>query len=118
MDAHIPKPTRNQSTRDQLVAALARRQHDVLARRQLLALGVGRGAIAARLKSGRWRLEYRGVYATRHAPLSREGRSMAAVLACGEGAVLSHRSAGVLCWTARDSGPSPDVWDREASTPC
>ncbi len=91
MGAHIPK-----ATPDQVVAALARRQHDVLARRQLLALGVGRGAIVARLKSERWRLVYRGVYATRHAPLSREGRFMAAVLACGHGAVLSHRSAGVL----------------------
>ena len=40
---------------------------------------------------------HRGVYAVGHAALSREGRWMAAVLACGAGAVLSHHSAAV-CW--------------------
>jgi very-short-patch-repair endonuclease len=39
---------------------------------------------------------YRGVYAVGHVALSHEGRWMAAVLACGEGAVLSHRSAAQL----------------------
>jgi very-short-patch-repair endonuclease len=52
---------------------------------------------------------HRGVYAVGHAPLSRERRWMAAVLACGEGAVLSHRSAA-LCWKlARGDDPVPHV---------
>jgi predicted transcriptional regulator of viral defense system len=42
---------------------------------------------------GRLRRLHRGVYAVGHRVLGREGRRLAAVLACGEGAVLSHRSA-------------------------
>ena len=43
---------------------------------------------------------HRGVYAVGHRPLTDEGRWMAAVLACGEGAVLSHQAAGEL-WGLR-----------------
>jgi very-short-patch-repair endonuclease len=91
MRAQEPKPTL-----EQLISELARRQHGVLARWQLTSLGLGRGAIAARLRAGRWRRIHPGVYATGDAALSREGRFIAAVLACGEGAVLSHGSAAFL----------------------
>ncbi|HEX2413665.1 MAG TPA: type IV toxin-antitoxin system AbiEi family antitoxin domain-containing protein [Thermoleophilaceae bacterium] len=100
MDAQEPKPTLQQ-----LIAELARRQHGVVARWQLVKLGLGRGAIGARLRSGRWRRIHRGVYATGDAPLSREGRFIAAVLACGEAAVLSHRSAAVM-WGILSGGPA------------
>jgi very-short-patch-repair endonuclease len=43
-----------------------------------------------------------GAYAVGHVPLTREARYMAAVLACGPGAVLSHRSAADL-WGIRES---------------
>jgi hypothetical protein len=65
----------------------------VVSRAQLLALGVSRGAVEHWLSVGRLQLLYRGVYAVGHASLGREGRRLAAVLACGPGAVLSHRSA-------------------------
>jgi very-short-patch-repair endonuclease len=75
---------------------LARAQHGVVARRQLLALGFTRGAIAHRLRTGRLHLVERGVYAVGRRELTPHGRWMAAVLACGEGAVLSHRSAAAV----------------------
>jgi predicted transcriptional regulator of viral defense system len=87
---------------DRGVAELARRQHGVVARRQLVALGLGRGAIAHRLATGRLHCFHVGVYAVGHTALSYRGRWMAAVLACGPGAVLSHRSAAAH-WGLRPS---------------
>ncbi len=54
-----------------------------------------------RLGAGRLHSLYRGVYAVGHRVLSQQARWMAAVLACGPGAVLSHRSAAAL-WGMRD----------------
>jgi predicted transcriptional regulator of viral defense system len=75
---------------------LAKRQHGVVARRQLLALGFSRHAIAHRRRTGRLRAIHRGVYAVGNLLLGREGEWTAAVLACGEGAFLTHLSAGAL----------------------
>jgi len=75
---------------------LARRQHGVVARGQLLALGFGSKAIRHRIETGRLHPVMTGVYSVGRRELSREGRWMAAVLACGDGAVLSHRSAAEL----------------------
>lgn len=75
---------------------LTRRQHGVVARTQLLELGFTKSAIEHRLRSGRLHLVVGGVYSVGRPDLSREGRWMAAVLACGSGAVLSHRSAAAL----------------------
>jgi Transcriptional regulator, AbiEi antitoxin/AbiEi antitoxin C-terminal domain len=91
-----------ESGADRLIAALAQRQHGVVGRRQLLELGLGRRAIGHRLASGRLHRLHRGVYAVGHRVLSREATWMAAVLATGPGAVLSHRSAAAL-WGIRDS---------------
>jgi very-short-patch-repair endonuclease len=79
--------------RDQVVGGLADRQYGVVRREQLLAAGVGRGAIVRALDAGRLRPVFRGVYAVGHVALRREGWWMAALLACGEGAALSHRTA-------------------------
>jgi very-short-patch-repair endonuclease len=65
-------------------------------RAQLLELGVGAPAIDYRVKVGRLIGVQRGVYAVGHRPPSMLARAMAAVLACGCGAALSHASAGVL----------------------
>jgi len=65
----------------------------VVSRAQLLALGVSRGALEHWLMVGRLHLLHRGVYALGHSALRAEGHRLAAVLACGPGAVLSHRSA-------------------------
>lgn len=87
---------------DLLIAEVAGRQHGVVARAQLSALGLGRRAIDYRLEIGRLHLLYRGVYAVGHRVLSFEGRWMAAVLAGGDRAALSHRSAAAL-WGIRPS---------------
>lgn len=86
---------------DGVVAGLADRQHGVVARRQLLVLGLSEKAIDVRLEGGRLHPLHRGVYAVGHRVLSKEARWMAAVLFCGTGAVLSHRSAAAL-WGVRD----------------
>jgi very-short-patch-repair endonuclease len=87
------------------VGELAGRQWGVISVAQLHALGVGRGAIEHGERTGRLRRLYRGVYAVGHAALRVEGRWMAAVLACGPGAVLSHNSAAAL-WGIRPTAAS------------
>lgn len=78
---------------DRRVAELAGRQWGVVSRAQLRAAGVGVAAIEHRLRGGRLHRIHRGVYAVGHPVLGRGGRPLAAVLACGVGAALSHRSA-------------------------
>jgi very-short-patch-repair endonuclease len=84
------------NTRNASAWALVRRQHGVLTHAQLLALGFSAKAIKHRLATGRLHPIYRGVYAVGRRELTQKGRWMAAVLACGEGAVLSHGSAAAL----------------------
>ena len=81
---------------DQQVAELAARQHGVVALDQLGALGLQPGGVAHRLLAGRLHRLHAGVYAVGHMRLTQRGRWMAAVLACGDGALLSHRSASEL----------------------
>jgi hypothetical protein len=83
----------------ELDRALARsdgRQHGVVARWQLLDLGMTDGMIKSRTRRGGLHLIHRGVYAVGHRSVTVEGRWMAAVPAFGPHAVLSHRSAGDL----------------------
>jgi very-short-patch-repair endonuclease len=83
-------------SRDRLIAKLADRQHGSVAHRQLIALGLSPSAIHRRVKAGRLHVIHRGVYAVGRRKLTVRGRWMAAVLACGPGAVLSHRDAAAL----------------------
>jgi hypothetical protein len=78
------------------MARLALRQHGVVARRQLLAMGMRSGAIGVRLERRQLHELYRGVYVVGVRRISKRGRWMAAVLASGPGAVLSYRSAAQL----------------------
>jgi predicted transcriptional regulator of viral defense system len=94
------------------LAALSARQHGVVARRQLVELGLHRNAIQHRLATGRLHPLYIGVYAVGHRAIGPHGRWMAAVLACGGEGVLSHRSAAAL-WGLRPTS-RPDV---EVSAP-
>jgi hypothetical protein len=97
-----------QKRRGRKVGELATQQHGVVARRQLLGLGFSSRQIEARLESG-WLLPLRrDVYAVGHLRASRRGRWMAAVLACGPGAVLSHESAACL-WGLQGDRPLVDV---------
>jgi very-short-patch-repair endonuclease len=81
---------------DQRIAALAARQHGVVARRQLLELGASATMVHDRVHRGLLLPIHRAVYAVGHRQLRREGRWLAAVLAVGPGAVLSHRDAAGL----------------------
>jgi predicted transcriptional regulator of viral defense system len=94
---------------ERALAELARRQWGVVSRGQLATLGLGRGAIDGRLRAGRLRRVHRGVYAIGGAALPREGRHLAAVLACGPGAVLSHVSAAVHWGLLSYDAPRPEV---------
>jgi very-short-patch-repair endonuclease/predicted transcriptional regulator of viral defense system len=85
--------------------ALAGSQHDVISSEQLLQLGFTPAAIKHRVARGRLHPKWRGVYAVGRRQLSREGIWMAAVLACGPHAALSHLSAATL-WGIRPSEPS------------
>ena len=91
---------------DAAIAKLASGQHGLVARSQIVELGLGREAIRRRILAGRLHPVQSCVYAVGHPVLSREGRWMAAVLACGPDAVLSHRSAAVH-WGIRDHRGGP-----------
>lgn len=78
---------------DARLAALAERQHGVVSRAQLSALGLSDSGVDRRVAAGRLHPLHRGVVAVGHRRLSRQGRWTAAVLACGPGAALSHRAA-------------------------
>jgi very-short-patch-repair endonuclease len=78
---------------DRAIAAVAAAQSGVVTLRQLAACGLQPGAIDYRVATGRLQRLWRGVYAFGHSELRLEGRLLAAVFACGDGAVLSHRSA-------------------------
>jgi very-short-patch-repair endonuclease len=80
--------------------ALAIAQHGVVALFQLLDLGYTLEAIKHRVTIGRLHPIHRGVYAVGRRELTRMGEWMGAVLACGDGAVLSHESAAAL-WAIR-----------------
>ena len=86
------------------LATLADRQYGVVAVRQLLELGYSRDAVARAATAGRLHRVHRGVYAVGYARLSAHGRCLAAVLACGRNAVLSHFAAAWL-WGLSKSGP-------------
>lgn len=89
-----------QNRSDAEIAGLAACQHGVVARRQLLELGLTPREIGHRIHCQRLHRVHHGIYAVGHPVLSLKGRWMAAVLASGPGAVLSHRSAAHL-WELR-----------------
>jgi very-short-patch-repair endonuclease len=102
-----PNNAAERRARDSAVALaeLARRQHGVVARRQLVELGLGRHYIGRQIERGRLHVLHRGVYAVGHRALTRDGSRMAAVLAAGDGAVLRRRSAAAL-WGIREGDPA------------
>jgi very-short-patch-repair endonuclease len=85
---------------------LARRQHGVVARSQLRALGMPPAAVRHRLEIGRLHELHRGVYAVGRPQVGRLGELTAAVLACGAEARLSHGSGAEL-WGIRPRSGGP-----------
>jgi very-short-patch-repair endonuclease len=98
---------------DEIIDLIASRQHGVVTRRQLVAAGVPEYAIDHRVRRGRLRPIHRGVYGLGRLRPAHAGE-MAAVLAAGEGALLSHRSAASL-WKYLPQGPADAPID--VSTP-
>jgi hypothetical protein len=94
---------RRELANDRTIARLAEAQHGVVGRRQLLSLGFSVAAVDHRVRAARLRRVHQGVYAAGHRVLTVEGRWMAAVLAAGELAVLSHHSAAAA-WDLRRVG--------------
>ena len=90
---------------DAAIAALANRQHGVVATRQLVALGITQQAVSLRARAGRLHRLHRGVYAVGHTVLGVRGHWMAAVLACGDGAGLGFASAAAH-WDMRTGVPA------------
>jgi very-short-patch-repair endonuclease len=81
---------------DVIIAELAGRQHGVVATRQLRERGISADAVRERHRLGRLHRLHRGVYAVGHLAPSAERGWMAAAIAVGDDAVLSHRSAAEL----------------------
>lgn len=91
------------------IARLADRQHGVVGWAQLVQLGISERTIERWLAEGRLHHLHRAIFALGHPRIAEAGRRWAAVLAYGEGALLSHRSAAVLWGLARQRSPLIDV---------
>jgi very-short-patch-repair endonuclease len=83
------------------IAWIAERQLGLVASWQLQALGISHSATSRQLRRGVLHRLHRGVFLVGHAPQVPGARELAAVLACGEQAFVSHRSAAVLWGVTR-----------------
>jgi very-short-patch-repair endonuclease len=81
---------------DGVIAKIAARQHGVISAAQLAFAGLPPHGVTRRMQAGRLHRLHRAVYAVGHTRLSFEGRCIAAVLALGDGAVISHHSAAAV----------------------
>jgi hypothetical protein len=100
---------RDELPRDAAIVAFARTRHGVITTDQLGAFGLGPAAVARRAAEGRLFRQHRGVYSVGRPDLTVAGRRMAAVLACGHTAILSHRSAAAHHGLLEDHRQRPDV---------
>jgi very-short-patch-repair endonuclease len=100
---------RIQPPREAALTRLLVRQHGVVALAQLRELGLSPSAVRDRAASSRFHRVHRGVYAVGHPRLTLHGHWMAAVLACGPDALLSHRSAAALWGLRPDNRPKTDI---------
>ncbi len=91
------------------LAELARTQHGAVTLEQLRGFGLSASAVRSRVEEGSLLRLYEGVYAVGHLSQTREARFMPAVLACGQDAVLSHRSAADLLGLREDKRTRIDV---------
>jgi predicted transcriptional regulator of viral defense system len=93
LDGTQPDQAPTGAGRERAIQELAARQHGVISLSQLTSLGLGPSGVRRRVAAGRLQRLHRGVYAIGLAPRSLQATYMAAVLACGPGAVLFTRSA-------------------------
>ncbi len=96
-------------TMESELARIASAQHGVVTRVELLAAGIPAGVIQRRLGSGVLLAQHPGVYRVGHSAPSVEADYVAAVLACGDGALLCGRAAGHLFGILKGAAPPPEV---------
>lgn len=121
---HPPPPGKHDTHRDarrgshvhpagegisRVCARLGGAQQGVVTRRQLLSAGVSRHAIDHALSRGHLHPRHRGVYVVGHLALAQFAQEAAALLACGDGALISHRSAAYLWGLLPDRPARPVV---------
>lgn len=94
---------------EQQLARIATEAHGVVTRSELLRMGITAEEIKQRVRRGALIREHRGVYRVGHQAPSIEARYIAAVRACGEGAVLSGRAAAHLLGLVKGRAPPPEV---------
>jgi hypothetical protein len=107
--AAISPPQLQEPPTDVRISRLAEGQHGVVSLPQLQLLGLSARAVRDRVARGRLTRLHRGVYAVGHARLTKRGHWMAAVLAYGSKAALSHRSASALHGIRPDNRAKVDV---------
>jgi hypothetical protein len=88
---------------------LARNQAGVVTRQQALKSGMPATSIAARIRSGRWRIVHRAIYFTFTGPLGRGAQLWAALLYAGRGARLSHETAAEIIGLSDRQWPNVQV---------
>jgi hypothetical protein len=96
-------------TVEEIIARRASKAHGVVSRRELLRAGVTRNEIEQRLATGALIPVHRGVYRVGHQAPSVLARYMAAVKACGDGALLFRRAAAHLLGLVKDPPSLPEV---------
>jgi predicted transcriptional regulator of viral defense system len=96
----------HQHPRDGEIARICHVQHGLVTLRQLEEQGLTVQAVHERLLAGRLHRIHQGVYSLTPGVMTERGKFMAAVLACGPDAVLSHRSAAYL-WGLIDKWEEP-----------
>jgi very-short-patch-repair endonuclease len=94
---------------DKVVARLATGAHGVVSRRELLAADLSERQVDRRVERGALIVEFPGVYRVGHRAPNTEARYLAAVKACGEGAVLSGLAAAWLYGLVGGRAPRPEV---------
>ena len=99
----------DRAERERAIQELAAKQHGVVSLPQLKALGLGASGARDRVAAGKLQRLHQGVYAVGLAKPSLQARYMAAVLACGPGAALSHRSAADLLGLRPCNRPAIEV---------
>ena len=97
------------STVERRIARIATGAHGVVTRLELLDARLTKAEIDGRVQSGALIVEFRGVYRAGHRAPSIEARYMAAVRACGKGAVLSGLAAAYLFGLVKGPAPQPEV---------
>jgi very-short-patch-repair endonuclease len=91
-------------SRDRAVTRIAGGQRNLVSAAQLLECGLGKDAVARRVRAGWLRLVFQGVYSVGSGELPSLALEFGALLSCGKGSLVSHRSAAFV-WGMRKTGP-------------